>query len=106
MQEVFCARCGQLLKHPIWVDDKPYGKKCVEHLGLPLRSKRPVPKGIQRLLKKLLKKADNYPISPKRPSKALAEQFISHWKVENFPFQKESARSVIQNARNEVTQLH
>ncbi|MBB6067841.1 hypothetical protein [Methanococcus maripaludis] len=88
MQEVFCARCGKTLKNPVWVDGKPYGKKCVENLGLPLRSRRPVSKRVQMLLKKLLKKADTYPISPKRPRKALADQFIRHWKVENFPFQK------------------
>jgi len=88
MQEVFCAECGRLLKHPVWYNGKPYGKDCAVKLGLPLKSSRPVSKRIKMVLKKLIKLAKNYPFSPKRPSKVLAKQFIEHWSVQNFPFQK------------------
>jgi hypothetical protein len=36
MSVVRCSRCGRVLRHPIYVDGKPYGSTCVKKIGVSL----------------------------------------------------------------------
>ncbi|AEH06290.1 hypothetical protein [Methanothermococcus okinawensis] len=38
-EEIICARCGKPLKHPVWINGKPYGKTCAKNIDKPLKSR-------------------------------------------------------------------